>query len=76
MGIKGLRSFERKSQLPSAPWFPVWFMFAQASWLRRRFVILVRPGCAWLLQHRPDQLNETTCHIDLTSSCTTGYPSG
>lgn len=44
-------------------------------WLRRGFVIPVRPGCASLVQRSPDQLNETTCHINLTDYCTTGYPS-
>lgn len=47
----------------------------ECLWLRRGFVIPVRPGCAWLLQHSPDQLNETTCHINLTNYCTTRYPS-
>lgn len=41
-------------------------------WLGRGFAIPVRPGCAWLSQQSPDQLNETTCHINLTDCCTVG----
>lgn len=71
VGIKGLESFERKSPLGSQSGL----CSPERLWLRRGFVIPVRPGCAWLLQHSPDQLNETTCHINLTNYCTTRYPS-
>lgn len=66
-GIKGLRSFERKNPLAfrclgcfvfgwaSGQEGPSWFQSGQGV-----------PG----LQGSPDELNETTCHINLTDCCT------